>query len=116
MFTKVMTWLSISALLVAVFSHSSIRDLTMVGLVVCVGALIVLVRSVRMGKRYWTAGLSAIVVLFNPLLPLPVSPTVILGLNLACILIFIYSLSALQAPPRLSMPSITDRTPGSESL
>jgi hypothetical protein len=88
----------------------------MIGVVVCVGALIVLIRSVRMGKRYWTVGLGAIVVLFNPLVPLVVSPTAVLGLDLACILMFIYSLSALQLPPQLSMPSITDRTPGSESL
>lgn len=116
MFTKVMTWLSILALLVAVFSHSSIPDLRMIGAVVSAGALIVLVRSVRMRKRYWTVGLGAIVVLFNPLVPLAVSQTAVLGLDLACILMFVYSLSALQSPPRLSMPSITDRSPGSESL
>ena len=113
MLTKAMTWLSVAALVLAVLTRSSLR---ITGLVICVGAVVVLIRAVRMREHYWTAGLIVMALLFNPLMPLPVSPTMILGLELACILAFLASLFALRSQPLLSIPSITDRTPGSESL
>ena len=72
--------------------------------------------AVRLRKHYWMVGLLAIAVLFNPLAPLPVSSTLIMGLELACTLAFLASLFALRSQPILSIVSITDRTPGSESL
>jgi hypothetical protein len=116
MLTKAMTWLSVAALVLAVISRSSLRDLGITGLVICAGAVVVLIRAVRLRERYWTAGLIVMALLFNPVIPLPVSSTMILGLELACILAFLASLFALRMHPLLSMPSITDRTPGSESL
>jgi hypothetical protein len=114
--TKAMTWLSVAALAMAVYSRSSVPDLRMTGLVVCVGAVAVLIRAIRLHERYWTAGMIVIVALFNPVVPLPVSHTMILGVELACIVTFLSSLFALRTRPLLSIPSITDRTPGSESL
>ena len=116
MLTKVMTWLSLAALAVALYSHSNIPDLGITGLVIFAGALVVLIQAVRQRKRYWTAGLIVIVLLFNPLIALPVSHTMAVSLELACILALLASLFALRAQPLLSIPSITDRTPGSESL
>jgi hypothetical protein len=111
-----MTWLSLAALAMAVYSRSSVPNLGITGLVVCAGAVAVLIRAIRLHERYWTAGMIAIVVLFNPVAPLPVSHTMILGLELACIVMFLASLFALRMRPLPSIPSITDRTPGSESL
>jgi len=116
MVTKVMTWLSVAVLVIAVFSRSNIRDLGIGGLMIFAGAIVVLVRAVRLRKHYWMVGLLAIAVLFNPLAPLPVSSTLIMGLELACTLAFLASLFALRSQPILSIVSITDRTPGSESL
>ena len=116
MLTKVMTWLSLAALAMAVFSRSSAPDRGITGLVVCSGAVAVLIRAIRLHEGYWTAGMIAVVVLFNPVAPLPVSHTVILGLELACIVTFFTSLFSLRALPLASISSITDRTPGSESL
>jgi len=47
---------------------------------------------------------------------MPVSPTLIMGLELACLLAFLASSFALRTQPLLSVPSKTDRTQGSESL
>jgi hypothetical protein len=116
MLTKVMTWLSVAALVLAVFSQSSLRNLGITGSVICAGAIVVLVRAVRLREHNWTAGLIIMAVLFNPVIPLPTSPTMTLGLELACILTFLTSLLVLRTQPLLSIPSITDRTPGSESL
>jgi hypothetical protein len=52
-------------------------------------------------------------VLFNPMMPFPVSPIVIMGLESACISV---SLFTLRTQLLLSVPSIADRTPGSETL
>jgi hypothetical protein len=116
MLTKAMTWLSVAALAFAALSRSNLDDLRVAGLVICVGAVFVLIRAVRLREHYWTVGLVAIALLFNPVIPLPASPSIIIGLELACILAFLASLFVLRSQPLLSIPSITDRTPGSESL
>ena len=116
MLTQVMTWLSVAALVLALFSQSNLSDLGITGSVICAGAIAVLIRAVRLRKRYWTAGLIIMAVLVNPLIPLATSPTMTLGLKLACIVTFLASLLVLRTQPALSIPSITDRTPGSESL
>jgi hypothetical protein len=48
--------------------------------------------------------------------PVVLSRNVFLALDLACVLAFLLSLAALRRQPMLSIPSITNRTPGSESL
>jgi len=116
MLTKAMTWLSVAALVFSVFSRSNLGDLGVTGLVICVGAIVVLTRAVRLREYYWATGLIGIAVLFNPVIALPVSPTIIMGLELACMLAFVASLFVLRTQPLPSVPSITDRTPGSESL
>jgi ABC-type uncharacterized transport system permease subunit len=116
MLTKVMTWLSLAALAIALYSRSSVADLGITGLVIFIGALAVVVRAVRLREHYWTAGMIAVTVLFNPVAPLPIPRSMAVGLELACILALSASLFALRARPLLSIPSITDRTPGSESL
>ena len=116
MLTKAMTWLSVAALVFFVLSRSNLGDLGVTGLVICAGAIVVLTRAVRLREYYWATGLIAVAVLFNPVIALRVSPTMILGLELACMLAFLVSLFVLRTQPLLSVPSITDRTPGSESL
>ncbi|PYT23243.1 MAG: hypothetical protein DMG57_32615 [Acidobacteria bacterium] len=115
MVTKVMTWLSVAVLIIAVFSRSNVRDLGIGGLMIFAEAIVVLVRAVRLRKHYWMIGLAAVAVLFI-LFVAPVSSTLIMGLELACTLAFVASLFALRPQPILSIVSITDRTPGSESL
>ena len=86
-------------------------------LVVCAGALVVAVQGHRAAKRLWTAGFLVVAFLFNPAIPLfPLAG----GLGLLAIVLaaasFAASLTALKSQPLLSIPSITDRNPGSESL
>ena len=116
MIRKVMTWLSIAALIAAVFIKSDVGDLRIVGAIICVGAVMIVIKAAKARKHYWTVGFIAVTVMFNPLLPLSVSPTMILSLYLACVVMFVGSLFAFPVKPLLSIPSITDRTPGSESL
>ena len=116
MFTKIMKWLSIAVLLLAVVWRSSANFQLVLESIVCVTGLLVFMQAVRRGKYFWAAGFLAIAVLFNPVVPVALSPNAFLWLNALCILTFLVSLAVLKSHPRLSMPSITNRMPGSESL
>jgi hypothetical protein len=119
MLTKIMKWSSIAALLLltAVTWRSSADYRTVLAaLVVCAGAIVVLVQSVGAGKYIWAAAFLAISVLFNPALPISLPRNTSVILDLVSLVLFAVSLAALKVTPRLSIASITDRTPGSESL
>ena len=116
MFTKIMKWFSIAALLLAVFWRSSANFQLVLEAVVCVTGILVVMQAVRRGKYLWAAGFLAIALLFNPVVPVALSRSAFLWLDVLCIVTFLASLAVLKRHPRLSMPSITNRTPGSESL
>jgi hypothetical protein len=85
--------------------------------VVCAGAAVVAVQAFRAARHRWTTTFLVIAFLFNPAIPVfPLSG----GLGLFTIVLaagaFAVSLAALKSQPLLSIASITDRNPGSESL
>jgi hypothetical protein len=111
-----MKWLSLTALVLGLFWGSSAAIRIGVGLVVFAAALVVTAQALRTGKHFWWVAFIALAVLFNPITPLTLSHQMYLGLDCASIALFLASLLFLGWQPILSMPSITDRTPGSESL
>jgi hypothetical protein len=116
MLTKTMKWVSVVALLLALVGRPSAGYQTVLEFVVCLSGLLVLAQAVRTGRYIWAVGFMAIAVLFNPVLPVVLSRKITLGLGWVSLATFLVSLAALQGRPILSIPSITDRTPGSESL
>ncbi len=116
MFTKIMKWVSIAVLLLAVLRLPTASYQVLLGIVVCVSALLVVTQAVRVGKYFWAAGFVAIAVLFNPVVPVALSRKTFLWLDSVCLMTFLVSLAVLKRQPTLSMPSITNRTPGSEPL
>jgi len=117
--TKVMKWGSIAALLILVALNSrSLADYRTVlaALVVFAGAIVVLVQSTSRGKYLWATAFLAVGVLFNPVLPIMLPRNTFVMLELTSLVLFALSLAALKRTPRLSIASITDRTPGSQSL
>ena len=118
MFTKIMKWVSIAALLLAAMSWRSAPNYQLLlEFVVCMGAIVVVMQAVRETKYLWAAGFVTIALLFNPVVPVfRLSGPLSLLLVLACIAPFALSLAGLNTQPLLSIPSITGRTPGSESL
>jgi hypothetical protein len=117
-YTKVMTWLSIAALLATVAFWSSARNFQVqLNLVVSVAAAVVLVEAFQARKYRWAAGFLAMAVLFNPAIPFfQLAGGVGLSLVVFSIALFAVSLVAVRPHPLLSIPSITDRTPRSQSL
>jgi hypothetical protein len=115
MLTKIMKWVSIAILLLAGLRLASSYQV-LLQFVVCVSGLLVFTQAFRAGKYIWAAGFLAIAVLFNPVALIPLSGKVSLWLDWVCLAAFLASLAALKMQPTLSIPSITNRTPGSQSL
>lgn len=116
MITKIIKMVAIAALLMAILPQSATASQVALESVVCVCSLAVLWEAARARKYIWLAGSGAVAILFNPVVPLALSRRTFLWIDLASILMFLTSLAVLHARPLLSMPSITNRTPGSESL
>jgi hypothetical protein len=115
MLTKIMKWVSIAVLLLAGLRLAKSYQ-GLLEMVVCVSGLLVVAQAVHAAKYFWAAGFLAIVVLFNPVVPIGLSGKIFLWLNWVCLAAFLVSLAGLKRQPTLSIPSITNRTPGSESL
>lgn len=118
MLAKIMKWVSISALLLAAMSWRSAANYQLVlNFVICMGAVVVVMQAVRAREYRWAAGFVAVALLFNPVVTFPGPPGAWhLVIVVACLAAFAVSLVALKTQPLRSMPSITDRNPGSESL
>jgi hypothetical protein len=118
MHTQVMKCVSIGALLLATLFWSSAPSYQIeLNLVVCVAAAIVIKQAVEAKKYRWTAGFLAIALLFNPVIPIfGLAGGLSLSFVVLAIGFFAVSLVALKRPPLLSIPSITDRNPGSQAL
>ena len=116
MFTSIMKGLSATTLLFGMLLGSSAGYRIALEVVVCVAALVVFVQALRMRKYIWGIVFLAMSALFNPALPVTLPHRFFLGLEWVSIVVFLISLVALRTGPLLSIPSITGRTPGSQSL
>lgn len=115
MLTKIMKWVSVAVLVLAGLRLATSYQ-GLLEMVVCVSALLVVVEAARAAKYFWAAGFLAIVVLFNPVVPVVLSGKIFLWLNWVCLAAFLVSLAALKSQPKLSVPSITSRAQRTESL
>ena len=119
MFTKILKFVCAGAslaLLLTAFWVASPGVEILLDILISVSAITVATEAVARPKYLWAAGFVAIAVLFNPIVPVALSRKMFLWVDVACILAFLLSLAALRKQTILSIPSITNRTPGSESL
>jgi hypothetical protein len=118
MHTELMKWVSITALLLAVVFWRSAPDFQgSLDLVVSGAAAVVLIQAYRAKKYRWAAGFLAVALVFNPAIPVcPLAGVFSLSVVMVAIAPFAISLVALRPLPLLSIPSITGRNPGSQSL
>jgi len=118
MLPRIMKWISSAALLLATVFWSIALDYELLlTVVVFMGAVVVLQQAVSERRFVWAGGFAAIALIFNPAAPLfQASGDWFRMMALACTALFAVSLTALKTRPALSIASITDRAPGSESL
>lgn len=116
MLTRVVKWSAMAALIGGLYS----RSLPNVGLVlqfaIVAAAVVVLTQAATMRRFVWMALFVVVVCLFNPVFPVPSSSYIFAIATAFALLLFFFSVELLQLKPRLSIASITDRMPGSESL
>jgi hypothetical protein len=115
MFATIIKAVAVVGLLTALFRRSE-NFAALLSLFVCVAALVVVGQAIQSRNPVWIAMFLAVCALFNPVFPVAMSRSVYLITNLICAGLFASSLLLLKATPRMSVLSITDRTPGSESL
>jgi len=115
---RVVKWLCVAALFVAFVLWQWIADYEfLLRAVVCSGAALVAIQAFRSARHRWTICFLTITLLFNPAIPVfPLANTVGLVAIVLAAAAFAVSLNKLKSLPLLSMPSITDRNPGNESL
>ena len=118
MYTQVVKWFAIAVLLFAVvFWNSGANYQLELDLVVSGAAAVVLIQAVQAKKYRWASGFLAIGLLFNPAVPIfKLAGGFSLSLVVLAIVPFALSLATLRPHPLLSVPSIMDRNPGSQSL
>jgi len=115
MFTAVLKATTVVGLIIALFWRSPNYE-TLLSFLVCMAALVVVGQAMQLKNYIWIAVFFAICALFNPVFPVTMSPNARLMANIVCAGLFASSLLLLKTLPRMSVPSITDRTPGSQSL
>lgn len=116
MFTKIMKWASIVALGVALMWHPAAGYALALQFVVCIAAIMVVAQSLKVGKAGVAILFIAVAALFNPVVPPTLSRGMFLGAGGVSLALFLLSVVTFRQQPQLSVASITDRTPGSESL
>ena len=116
MATKIAKCVSITALLVAVWWRSYPSYRVVLAFVICWSAIMVARQAARAQRYFWVSAFALIALVFNPIWMLRLSATYSLWLDVACLTAFAASLLLVKSQPLLSIPSITDRNPRSESL
>ena len=115
MFTTVLKAIAVVGLIIALFWRSPNYE-ALLSFLVCMAALVVVGQAIQLKNYVWIAVFLAVCALFNPVFPVTMSSKVHLTANIVCAGLFASSLLLLKTLPRMSVASITDRTPGSESL
>ena len=115
MFTAILKAIAVVGLITALFWQSSNYE-ALLSFLVCVAALVVIGQAIQLKNVVWIVVFLAVCALFNPVFPVTMSRNVHLTANLVCAGLFASSLLLLKTLPPMSVLSITDRTPGSESL
>ncbi len=118
MITRLMKYVSITVLFAAIplWRYASSYRVALC-FIICLGAVVVAAQAARAKRHFWATGFFLMAAIFNPvLIVVPFAGKLSFMLVLTGILAFAASLPGLKTQPLLSMPSITDRTPGSQSL
>lgn len=116
--TRLVKWLCIASLFVAFVLWRWIAEYEFpLRVVICSGAAVVAVQAFAAGRVRWAMTFLAIALLFNPAIwVVPLDHQTGLALIVLSTAAFAVSLTVLKSRPLLSIQSITDRNPNSESL
>ena len=94
-----------------------LHDLALLMQFVAVAAsIVVLTQAAAMGRYIWMTLFLVVAFMFNPVFPIRFSNYLFWIASILAVSLFFFSLALLKPEPKLSIASIANRTPGSESL
>jgi hypothetical protein len=116
MFVRTEPWVAITMLaLLMAFRNPSLDYETLLQVVVSAAACGVAWQMGKEGKYVLAAAFAAIAVLFNPLVPLTLSPEVFPWVGLTSVVMFVHALDLVKPTERMPLASIVDGIKRSES-
>jgi hypothetical protein len=101
-----MKWGSIAGLLLALRWVPSANYEVALDILICVSALLVVTQAWRAGQFFLAAGFVVVAALFNPIVPLALSPKTFFWMELVCLAAFLFSLTAGTVKPLVPAPGI----------
>jgi len=116
MLNRIMTWAAIVGLVAALPFRLPDSYHLALQLLICVAAILVVLQALDMGKAWLALSFVVVAAIFNPVVMPWMARPMFLAINVVCLSLFLWSVFIFPRRPRLSIASITDRTPGSESL
>ena len=116
MFTTTMKWAAVAALVIGIFWRMSFDHLSYLNFVVTLAAALVVVQAATLRQYWWVVSCVAIACLFNPILPIEFSSRLTIGFQVISAAIFAGSLQLLHSEPTMTIASITEVNPKTESL
>ena len=116
MLTTIMSWVSITILLLAGLGLQISAERPWLASLVCASGLLIVRQAVRAGKYSWAVGFVVIAVLFNPVVPIVGSGNDVQWLNWIALVMFLWAAVRLNTRHPLTVRSITNLLPRRESL
>jgi hypothetical protein len=116
MHIKLMKWLAAATLLLAglALPHSVFQ--LVLEIVVCIAALLVFSQTLKGNNLIWAAGLLAIAIIYNPVVPIRFSSRVTLWLDWLGMMTFFVALVALKRRPQYILAPVRNPGPGSKAF
>ena len=116
MYSRIVKVISLAVLvLAAALPLRGVSEILM-QLLVCGGAMFVIMEAVRSHKYMWVAAFAMPIIFFKPILPVVLTKPASLEMVLFCALAFLASLRYLRPEARMSLATITDLPARGESL
>ena len=116
MLTTIMKYVAIATLLTGMFWRLPPNPRSYLDFVITAAAVFVLVQAVQFRKYAWAAAFLLLACVFNPVQPIGFSFSVLVGLQVMSVALFAVSLVALRPNPKMTIASIIQANPRTESL
>jgi hypothetical protein len=116
MLTTIMKYVAIAALLTGMFWHLPPNLRSYLDFVITAAAVFVLVQAVTFRKYAWAAIFVLVACVFNPVQPIGFSFSVLVAVQVISATLFAVSLVTLRTKPRMTIASIIQANPRTQSL
>jgi uncharacterized membrane protein YccC len=116
MYSNIVKWIGFAAVVLAAAVVLRGVPQILIELIVCGGAIFVMMEAFRGQKYLWAAAFALVALYFNPIVPFATARLVSLPIQFACAAAFLASMRYVKPVPKMSLATITDLPARGESL